>query len=264
MARIAITGSCGLIGGLVYSALSGRGDEVVGIDRPHEDRLERGRNVGDEGAFARLDHACDLSCVELDDLTGWLEGCDMVVHLAADADPSNWQRSMLEVNIGGTHAVLEAACRAGIERIILASSGLAQVTLESRLVDAPLGTLIGIADGVGIDSPYGLSKIVGESLGRIYAAKRGIEVVSVRIGTVIADDAEHIRRGGRLMATAFLQEDVKRFFLAAIDADLLACDGYLLTAAQSNSPTRFIDLEPGLSSLGWTPVEWPPTDMSEA
>ena len=45
--------------------------------------------------------------------------------------------------------------------------------------------------------------------------------------------------------------------------DPKTCEGhpevnnYLITAAQSESPNRFIDLEPGLTALGWSPIAWP-------
>lgn len=257
MPRIAITGSCGLIGGIVYDSLKEMGHDVFGMDREHADRISRGRNTEDMGAINRLDHPLDISKISVKSLRKLFENVEIIIHLAADADPSNWNRSMLEVNIVGTHTVLKAAKDAGVARVILASSGLAQVTLERHL--EPGGKLengmIGVDDGVGIDSPYGLSKIVGEQLGRGFATKE-MEVISVRIGTVIPDDREHIRRGGRLMATAFLQQDVKNFFLATITNDLPPNQHYLLTAAQSDSPTRFVDLEPGLSILKWSPLNW--------
>ncbi len=246
MARIAITGACGLIGGIVYAALQADGHELVGIDRPTDERLARGRNVSDIAAPSRLDHACDISQTSVEELAIFLEGCDVVIHLAADADPSNWQMSMLEVNIEGTRRVIEASKSAGAKRLILASSGLAQVGLEGRVEGE-----IGVEHGVSIDSPYGLTKIIVETLG--LKASEYVSVICVRIGTVIQDDSEHERRGGRLLATAFLQEDVQRFFRSCIDSDL---QGYLLTAAQSNSPSRFVSLEPGLSALNWQPVEW--------
>ncbi|MBT3772452.1 MAG: NAD(P)-dependent oxidoreductase [Euryarchaeota archaeon] len=257
MPRIIITGSCGLIGGLVYDALKELGHEVFGIDRPHSDRISRGRNIDDKEALNRLDLALDISTISVNSLAKIFKGHDQIIHLAADADPSNWGRSMLEVNIVGTHTVLKAAKQVGIKRIVIASSGLSQVTLERQLIEGGNlhGKLIGIEDGVGIDSPYGLSKIVGEELGRAFASS-SMEVISVRIGTVIPDDTEHVRRGGRLMATAFLQQDVINFFIAATHNELPANQYFLLTAAQSNSPTRFVDLEPGLSSLGWTPLDW--------
>jgi len=246
MARIAITGVCGLIGGIVHADLSASSHSLVGIDRPTDERLARGRNVDDPNAPSRLDHACDISQSSVEDLAEMFDGCQYIIHLAADADPSNWQMSMLEINIGGTWKVIEAAKKASCKRIIIASSGLTQVGLEGRVEP-----LIGVEHGVSIDSPYGMTKIIGEVLGR--SAAKVLEVICVRIGTVIPDDDEHKRRGGRLMATAFLQEDVRRFFRACITSSI---DGYLLTAAQSNSPTRFIDLEPGLSILNWNPVEW--------
>ena len=261
MARIAITGSCGLIGGLVFDTLSQHGHEVVGIDRPHEDRISRGRNVDDEGAYSRLTHSCDLAQTSEEDLTKWFADCQVVIHLAADADPSNMETSMLETNICSTHNVLKAAISANVDRVILASSGLAQVTLERRL-DNDI-SMIGVEHGVGIDTPYGLTKIIGEQLGKRFAKKHGLEVVSVRIGTVVPDDSEHFKRGGRLMATAFLSDDVKNFFLSTLTANLDSCNGHLITAAQSDSPTRFIDLEPGVSILGWKPIEWPSAEVNE-
>ena len=246
MVRIAITGVCGLIGGIVHGALTEDGHQLIGIDRPTEERLARGRNVEDLHAPSRLDHACDLATTSVKQIVEWIDGCSVVIHLAADADPSNWEHSMLEVNIEGTWRVIQACKQVGVERLVIASSQLVQIGLEDRTEDE-----IGIEHGVSIDSPYGLSKIICETIGR--NASEHMEVITVRIGTVISDDAEHQRRGGRLMATAFLKEDVRRFFRACISN---AIDGYLLTAAQSDSPGRFISLEPGLSVLGWQPVEW--------
>ena len=48
--RVAITGSAGLIGGIVYDHLSKQGHDLIGIDRPHEDWLKAGRNTDDENA----------------------------------------------------------------------------------------------------------------------------------------------------------------------------------------------------------------------
>lgn len=246
MARIAITGVCGLIGGIVHAALKADEHELIGIDRPTEERLARGRNVDDIDAPNRLDHSCDISQTSVDELAEYFEGCDVVIHLAADANPSNWQMSMLEVNIEGTQRVIEACKSAGVGRLVLASSGLTQVGLEGRIEGE-----IGVEHGVSIDSPYGLTKIVVETLG--LRASKHMQVICVRIGTVIPDDSEHNKRGGRLLATAFLQEDVRRFFRACVFTEM---GQYLLTAAQSNSPSRFVSLEPGLSILNWQPVEW--------
>ena len=116
------------------------------------------------------------------------------------------------------------------------------------------GRLIQVEDGVAPTSTYGASKIYAEVMAEMYARIHGIETIAVRIGTVIRNEEQHWVRGGRLQATAFLAEDVRRFFQAAVENPL---NGHLLTAAQSDSPGRFLDLEPGLSMLNWTPVSWP-------
>jgi nucleoside-diphosphate-sugar epimerase len=254
--RVVITGAAGLIGGIVHDHLSILGYEVIGIDRPLNDWQAAGRNTEDENARNRVAIEMDLTVVSDEELCAVLEGVDVLIHLAADANPSNDDASMMRNNIEPTTAIFRCAKASHVRRIIVASSGLAQVGLEPLFAEGgPMhGRLIQIEDGVSPTSTYGASKIYAEVLAEMHARIYGMETVAVRIGTVIPDEAEHWRRGGRLQATAFLAEDVRRFFQAAVEQPL---DGHLLTAAQSDSPGRFLDLEPGLSVLNWSPVSWP-------
>jgi nucleoside-diphosphate-sugar epimerase len=199
-----------------------------------------------------------------------LNGCEVIVHLAADANPSNPDESMMRNNVGVTNSLMWNAVACGVQRVVLSSSGLVQIGLESELdVGGALeGQFLGVRHGVSTTSTYGESKVYAERLGEHYAREHGMTVVAVRIGTVIPDESLHRERGGRLQATAFLQADAAEFFSRAVVADLTewepaSCEGhpavlgYLLTAAQSDSPGRFVDLEPGVSALGWTPIPWP-------
>ncbi len=258
--RVAITGSAGLIGGIVYDHLAKLGHELIGIDRPHADWLKAGRNTDDENARNRVDFEMDLTTISDEELMATLEEVDCLIHLAADANPSNDDDSMIRNNIEPTTAMFRCAKSAQVSRIIVASSGLAQVGLEPLFAEGgPMhGRLIQVEDGIAPTSTYGASKIYAEVLAEMYARIHGIETIAVRIGTVIPNEDEHWSRGGRLQATAFLAEDVCRFFQAAVENPL---NGHLLTAAQSNSPGRFLDLEPGLSVLNWNPISWP--DKSE-
>ncbi len=205
-----------------------------------------------------------------------LEQVEVLVHLAADANPSNDDDSMLRNNIRVTTTLLRAAKESGIRRVVVASSGLAQVGLEDLFGEGGVfgDSKIGVVHGVAPTSLYGMSKIFAEQLAEMYARLHGMEMIAVRIGTVIPDESEHWRRGGRLQATAFLAEDVRSFFLATVETDISTWDrssfdghpntaGYLLTAAQSNSPGMFVDLEPGLTALGWVPVDWPVIDSTK-
>ena len=254
--RVVITGVAGLIGGIVHDHLSSIGHEVIGIDRPLEDWLAAGRNTEDENARYRVSIEMDLTSISDDELCAVLEDSDCLIHLAADANPSNDDSSMVRNNIEPTTAIFRCAKASHVCRVIVASSGLTQVGLEPLFAEGgPMhGRLIQIEDGVAPTSTYGASKIYAEVLAEMHARIHGMETIAVRIGTVIPDESEHWRRGGRLQATAFLAEDVRRFFQAAVEQPL---EGYLLTAAQSDSPDRFLDLEPGLSALKWTPISWP-------
>ncbi len=254
--RVAITGSAGLIGGIVYDHLAKQGHDVIGIDRPHDDWIKAGRNTDDKNARKRVDFEIDLTVISDEELMATLEDVECLIHLAADANPSNDDDSMIRNNIEPTTAVFRCAKSAQISRVIVASSGLAQVGLEPLFADGgPMhGRLIRIEDGIAPTSTYGASKIYAEVLAEMYARIHGIETIAVRIGTVIPNEDEHWIRGGRLQATAFLAEDVRRFFQAAVENPL---KGHLLTAAQSDSPGRFLDLEPGQSTLNWTPISWP-------
>ena len=254
--RVAITGSGGLIGGIVYDHLAKLGHDVIGIDRPYADWLKAGRNTDDENARSRVDFEMDLTTVSDEELMATLEDADCLIHLAADANPSNDDYSMIRNNIEPTTTMFRCAKSSQVNRIIVASSGLAQVGLEPLFSKGgPMhGRLIRIEDGIAPTSTYGASKIYAEVLAEMYARIHGIETIAVRIGTVIPNEDEHWIRGGRLQATAFLAEDVRRFFKAAVENTM---QGYLLTVAQSDSPERFLDLEPGLSILNWTPISWP-------
>ncbi|MEE2812722.1 MAG: NAD(P)-dependent oxidoreductase [Candidatus Thermoplasmatota archaeon] len=254
--RVVITGSAGLIGGIVHDHLRALGHEVIGIDRPHQAWLDAGRNTEDEMAPSRVAIEMELSTCSDEQLTSIFEGADALIHLAGDANPSNEDSSMLKNNIEVTTAIFRCALAAQLRRVIVASSGLAQVGLEALFSEGgPFhGTLIGVEHGVSPTSTYGVSKVYAELLAEMHARVHGMETIAVRIGTVIPNEDEHWIRGGRLQATAFLAEDVRRFFEAALSAPL---NGHLLTAAQSDSPGRFLDLEPGMTTLGWSPIPWP-------
>ena len=268
--RVAVTGVAGLIGGVVHDRLLERDHELIGIALPHDAWLAASRNTDNERAPARVTQHFDLASVADAELTEALAGVDVLVHLAADANPSNPDESIRSNNFIASERVMRCAASAGIRRAVLASSGLVQIGLEDRLEPGGdlEGELIGVQHGVAPTSFYGESKVHVEMLGEEYAAGRGMECIAVRIGTVIPNESEHWERGGRLQATAFLQADVANFYERAVEADLgdwkpSSCrghpqiGGYLITAAQSYSPGRFIDLEPGISALGWQPNAWP-------
>lgn len=109
--RIAVTGGAGFVGSHVVDRLADAGHDVIVLDRwpPH-----------------RADVAFRMSDVtDLASLARGLRRCDVVFHLAAVADVNDAFRRPAEavlVNVAGTANVWEAARRAGVGRVVLAST----------------------------------------------------------------------------------------------------------------------------------------------
>ena len=104
-----------------------------------------------------------------------MRGCDAVLHQAAlGSVPRSMEDplSTYRVNLLGTASILEAARRAGVARVVMASSSsvygddASPVKIESRL-GAPL-------------SPYAASKASGEVVADAARNAFGLEVVSLR------------------------------------------------------------------------------------
>jgi uronate dehydrogenase len=104
------------------------------------------------------------------------KGVDAIVHLGGYSVEGPWE-GILQANIIGCYNVFEAARRNGVKRIIFPTSNHAtgfyrrDQTIDHNVYPRP-------------DSRYGVSKVFGEALGRLYADKYGMEFLMVRIGNV--------------------------------------------------------------------------------
>lgn len=125
----------------------------------------------------------------------WAEtfaGAEVVVHLAANPNPNMSWPEVIGSNIDGLINVFTVAARAGVKRLIYASSnhamGRYKDILEPQILgmDTPPqpGTFYEI-NGQARDSlPYGAAKLIGERLGKSYHEIYGMSVIAVRIGWV--------------------------------------------------------------------------------
>jgi uronate dehydrogenase len=115
-------------------------------------------------------------------MTDAARGATAVVHLAGIATESDWP-AILHANIDGTYAALEAARRAGAERVVLASSNHA-----TGFTARPGSGLLTEADAPPRpDTYYGVSKVTMEALGSLYCDRYGLDVVCLRIGSAFAE-----------------------------------------------------------------------------
>jgi hypothetical protein len=120
-------------------------------------------------------HEADLATYS-DSWASHLAGADAVVHLAGNPSPSASWSSVQRLNIDLTQNVYEAAARHGARRVIFASSNWTMA--GHRFAAFPLTTDHEPAPV----NPYGISKLMGEHIGRAYAAHRGVSSISFRIG----------------------------------------------------------------------------------
>src|SRR5688572_22242374 len=163
MQRILITGAAGEIGSVLRAGLAGRYERVRLADvRPCSDI-----RPGEE------DRVTDVT--DPDAALAAASGMDCIVHLAGVPREGPWDR-ILPINIAGTYNVFEAARRAGVKRMVFASSN--HVIGYYRV-----GRPVDEHDPPRPDSRYGVSKAFGEALGRLYADKHGLSVACLRIGS---------------------------------------------------------------------------------
>ncbi len=170
---VLVTGGAGFIGSHVADAYLARGWSVTVVDDLSSGKRE---NVPAGVDFVELDVG-DERLHELFDRKG---GFELINHHAAQIDVRQSverPRFDAEVNVLGTLNILEAAREWPSRRIVFISSG---------------GVVYGDADSRPIpesapkkpESPYGVSKLVGEYYLRCYRLLHGLDYVALRYSNV--------------------------------------------------------------------------------
>jgi len=194
--RVLVTGAAGRVG----SDLRAR------LGRP--DRVLRLLDVADLRPVAPGEHVELVrgSVTDLDALTQASAGCAAVVHLAAHPGERPWAE-IRDLNIEGTYCAFEAARRAGVPRVVFASSNHAAGFRTRDEGEAPDYAF------PAPDTYYGVSKAAGEALGALYHNRYGIDVVCLRIGSWVDRPADL-----RQLATWLSPDDGARLVDAALSA----------------------------------------------
>src|SRR5271154_6368530 len=109
-----VTGATGFLGSHVARVLTEQGADLRLLVRPTSDL----RNISDLNAERVVGDLRDPASIEKA-----VSGCDVVFHVAADyrlwvRDPKEMYRS----NVEGTRALLEAARKQGVRRVVYTSS----------------------------------------------------------------------------------------------------------------------------------------------
>jgi dihydroflavonol-4-reductase len=223
-----LTGATGFVGSHVARTLAEKGADLRLLVRTNSNK----KNLDDLKA--------DLVTGDLRD-SGSLEkgiaGCDVVFHVAADyrlwvRDPDEMYRA----NVEGTRAILEAARKANIRRVVYTSS-VATMGFTSNGQPADEKSPVSLANMIG---PYKRSKFMAEQVA-IEAARAGQDVVIVNPTTPVGERDIKPTPTGRIVI-----DFLKKKFPAYVDTGLNLVDvrecalGHVAALEKGRSGERYV------------------------
>src|SRR5437867_5209734 len=219
MTKVALSGASGNMGRILRTELQKRGVDL--------------RSAGGRNPLVPLHEGEDVMHGDLRDpviVDRLLQGVDVLIHLAG----TSVERPLPEIienNLVALHQVYEGARRNKVRRIVFASSnhafGMHSVNDKLEL-DAPFRP----------DGFYGLSKVWGEAMARMYWDKPGIEGISVRIGTAMGKPPENARQ----LSTWMGSDDLLQLVMRCIEAERV---GYCAVWGISANSRAYYDLSEG-------------------
>jgi dihydroflavonol-4-reductase len=223
-----VTGATGFVGSHVARVLAEQGADLRLLVRSSSnprniEGLRADRVVGDLRDPASLEKA--------------IAGCDVVFHVAADyrlwvRDPEQMYRS----NVEGTRAVLEAARKSGVRRVVYTSS-VATMGFRSNGHGASEDSPVSVKEMIG---PYKRSKYQAEELA-LAAGRSGMDVVTVNPSTPVGERDIKPTPTGRIIV-----DFLKKKFPAYVDTGLNLVDvdacarGHVAALEKGRSGERYI------------------------
>jgi len=201
-----VTGATGFLGSHVARILAEQGASLRLLVRASSNLknihgLKAETVVGDLRDSASLEKAID--------------GCDTVFHVAADY--RLWVRNPQEMyrsNVDGTRALLEAACKKRVRRVVYTSS-VATIGFTSNGHIADEESPVSLADMIG---HYKRSKFMAEQVA-LEAGRSGMHVVTVNPTTPVGEQDVKPTPTGRIVV-----DFLKRKFPAYVETGLNLVD----------------------------------------
>src|SRR2546422_5050341 len=223
-----VTGATGFVGSHVARALAEQGAELRLLVRATSDP----RNIQDLRAERVIGDLRDPVSLEKG-----IAGCDIIFHVAADyrlwvRDPDEMYRS----NVNGTRAVLEAARKNRVRRVVYTSS-VATMGFTSNGRPADESSPVSLDNMIG---HYKRSKFMAEQLA-IEAGRSGMDVVVVNPTTPVGEQDIKPTPTGRIIV-----DFLKKKFPAYVDTGLNLVDvtecahGHVAALEKGRSGERYI------------------------
>jgi UDP-glucose 4-epimerase len=181
--RLFVTGVAGFIGSHLADRLLHADHEVVGYDNLSTGRRRFLDDAGRSDRFTLVEG----DTLDPDGLAGAMRGCELVFHLAANADVrfgTDHPRKDLEQNTIATLNVLEAMRANGIRRIAFSSTG--SVYGEPAVHPTPETAPFPVQTSL-----YGASKLAGEALIQAYCEGFGFQGYIFRFVSILGERYSH-------------------------------------------------------------------------
>jgi UDP-glucose 4-epimerase len=181
--RVLVTGAAGFIGSHMVDRLLAAGHDVIGYDN-----MSTGQRRFLEGASANprfTFHQADL--LDRPSLSQAMQGCELVVHFAANADVrfgTQHPRKDLEQNTIATWNVLEAMREHGCKRIVFSSTG--SIYGEPEIFPTPESCPFPVQTSL-----YGASKVAAEGLIHGYCEGFGMQSYIFRFVSILGERYSH-------------------------------------------------------------------------
>jgi dihydroflavonol-4-reductase len=223
-----VTGATGFLGSHVARALADQGADLRLLVRSTSN-LKNLAGLKAETVTGDLRDAASLEKA--------MAGCETVFHVAADyrlwvRDPNEMYRS----NVEGTRALLEAARKNGVRRVVYTSS-VATIGFTGNGFPADEDFPVSIADMIG---HYKRSKFMAEQIA-LEAGRHGMHVVTVNPTTPIGEGDVKPTPTGRIVL-----DFMKRKFPAYVETGLNLVDvrecakGHVAALEKGKSGERYI------------------------
>ena len=174
---IVVTGAAGRLGRMVVQLLVDQNREVLATDRLSAEDLPV--------QFVR----CDLTDAE--EVRRILKEAESVIHMGAIPGPLREDPKIIfDNNVSSTYNVMMSAAELRLRRVVFSSSAFGMGWAHDGNAFVPLYLPLDEKHPMMPFEPYGLSKQVGEDIGRMIARSSDTTVVSLRFTNVAPEEAQ--------------------------------------------------------------------------
>ncbi|MFV0302278.1 MAG: NAD-dependent epimerase/dehydratase family protein [Paracoccus sp. (in: a-proteobacteria)] len=224
MKRLLITGAAGTLGQMLRQRLAPMA-EILRLS----DITDPGRPAANEEIYT-----CDLADEQA--VFDIVADCDGIVHLGGVSVERSFDL-IAPANLRGVYNLYEAARVNGMPRIVFASS-------NHTIGYYPQDQRLHADDPVRPDGLYGVSKVFGEAMARMYHEKFGQETAIIRIGSCTPEPHDW-----RMLSTWLSPDDFVSLIETVFRAPRLGCP--IVWGASANDAGWWDNSAAGY--LGWVP-----------